>query len=211
MTTVVRRRTQAERTAGTRALLLDATVETLVELGYAGTTTTEVTRRARLSPGALLHHFPTKRDLLVAAMNYLFERRLTEFRLAMAARDRDADRLDSALDLLWSMFAGPTFVAWVELRMAARTDPDLAAAVLGLDEDFQAASEEIARDLFADDPVMRDPQFLRTALTLTFTLLDGLALGNLLPARRPVSPEQILGVFKALVRDSLARPQEVPA
>ena len=61
------RRTQAERSARTQAALLDATVESLIELGYGRTTTTEIAHRAGLSLGALLHHYPTKTDLLVAA------------------------------------------------------------------------------------------------------------------------------------------------
>ena len=58
------RRTQAERTASTRAALLAATVDSLVERGYRGTTTSDVARRAGVSYGALLHHYPTKADVL---------------------------------------------------------------------------------------------------------------------------------------------------
>ena len=50
------RRTQAERTATTRAALLAATVDVLVERGYRATTTQDVARRAGVSYGALLHH-----------------------------------------------------------------------------------------------------------------------------------------------------------
>ena len=44
-----------------RARLLEATVELLVERGYAGTSTTLVSERAGVSRGAQLHHFPTKK------------------------------------------------------------------------------------------------------------------------------------------------------
>src|SRR5260370_41308098 len=67
------RRTQAERTAATRAALLEATLECLVSRGFGGTTTTEVAHRAGVSPGALLHHFPAKADLLCAAVAHLIE------------------------------------------------------------------------------------------------------------------------------------------
>src|SRR5258706_14432846 len=73
ITAARRRRTQAERRAGTRALLLEATVECLAERGYAGTTTTEVARRAGLSRGAQLHHFGTKTDLVTAAVEHLHQ------------------------------------------------------------------------------------------------------------------------------------------
>src|SRR5205085_9670279 len=81
------RRTQAERRAETRGRLLDATLECLAELGYAGTTTTEVVRRAGLSRGAQVHDFPTKAELVVAAVEHLFQRRHDDFRSAIAARE----------------------------------------------------------------------------------------------------------------------------
>ena len=145
------RRTQAERTAATRAALLEATVQCLVTQGFGGTTTTEVAHRAGVSPGALLHHFPAKADLLCAAVGHLFELRQAEFRKAMADLCPGTDRRAAGLDLLWSMFSGPTFTAWLELWMAARSDPALAEAVIRLDREFMAASEDVFRELFADE------------------------------------------------------------
>ena len=51
-----------------RARLLDATVDCLVEHGFSHTSTTLVSERAGVSRGAQLHHFPTKNDLVVAAV-----------------------------------------------------------------------------------------------------------------------------------------------
>src|SRR5215469_12497956 len=150
-----RRRTQAERTAATRAALLEATVECLVTQGFGGTTTTEVAHRAGVSPGALLHHFPAKADLLCAAVGHLFELRQAEFRKAMANLGPGTDRVEAGVDLLWSMFSGPTFVAWLELWIAARCDPALAEAVVRLDREFIAASEAVFRELFADEVAVR--------------------------------------------------------
>ena len=79
-----RRRTQEERSAETRTRLLDAAIECLLKLGYAGTTTTEIATRAKVSRGAQLHHYPTKQELLTAAVEHLFE------------RDRKSTRLNSS-------------------------------------------------------------------------------------------------------------------
>src|SRR3977135_1954938 len=78
------RRSQAERSAATQARLLDATIECLVERGWAATSTTEVVRRAGVSRGAQVHHYPTKEDLVLAALDYLLERRLHAFEAAFA-------------------------------------------------------------------------------------------------------------------------------
>src|SRR2546421_9400780 len=109
------RRTQAERTATTRAALLAATVDTLVERGYRGTTTSDVARRAGVSYGALLHHYPTKADLLCAAVEHLLDARIAEFRKAMANLPPQTPTREASIDVLWSMFQGPTFTAWLEL------------------------------------------------------------------------------------------------
>src|SRR5262245_27303772 len=43
----------------TRALIVDAAVELLIEQGYAATNGLKVQQRLGISRGALLHHFPT--------------------------------------------------------------------------------------------------------------------------------------------------------
>ena len=69
------RRTQAERTAAMRARLLDATIECLVTYGYAGTTTPRVAQLAGVTRGAQIHHFRSKEDLVVAAIEHLAQQR----------------------------------------------------------------------------------------------------------------------------------------
>jgi AcrR family transcriptional regulator len=196
------RRTQAERTATTRTALLEATVQCLVAQGFGGTTTTEVARRAGVSPGALLHHFPAKADLLCAAVGHLFELRQAEFRKAMANLGPGADRRAAGIDLLWSMFSGPTFVAWLELWMAARSDPALAGAVVRLDREFMTASEGVLREVFADE-IAAAPELGRVGLGLLYPLMSGLALARLIPGYEQTPAEVTLTAFKTLVRRAL--------
>ena len=59
----------------------------------AGTSTTLVSERAGVSRGAQLHHFPTKNDLVVAAVEHLTEVRGAELAAAAA---RAADRAERA-------------------------------------------------------------------------------------------------------------------
>src|ERR1041385_7510766 len=72
--TARKHRTQAESSEHTRELLLDATIECLVELGYARTTVQEICQRAGLSRGAQQHHFTTKAELMTSALEHLFRR-----------------------------------------------------------------------------------------------------------------------------------------
>src|SRR3954449_6604594 len=106
MTTVAVRRTQAERSAATRSRILDATVVCLVEVGHARTTTLEVQRRAEVSRGALLHHFPSKAELLVAAVDHLAEMRARELKTLAAQLPEGRARTDAVIGLLWQCFSG---------------------------------------------------------------------------------------------------------
>src|SRR3954466_5142483 len=196
------RRTQAQRTAATRAALLAATVDTLVENGYRNTSTQAVAKRAGVSYGALLHHFPTKADLLSAAVQHLFDQRIAEFRKAMADIPPDVPKVDAAIDTLWTMFQGPAFTAWLELWVAARTDPELAGAVTRVDRRFVDTTTEIYRELFAEETA-EDPALPRHAIGMTYTFLDGLALSHQFPAYRPADSDELLGVFKLLVSTAM--------
>jgi AcrR family transcriptional regulator len=204
------RRTQAERSATTRAALLDATLACLVERGVAGTTTTEVAHRAGVSLGALGHHFPSKADLLTAAVRHLLERRQDEFRKAMADLDPGIDRMDAAIDLLWSMVSGPSFVAWLELTVAARTDPELAEAMRRTDAAFAESSVAIFRELFPEGEATGGLP-AEIALGFTFALLEGLALACLLGNPPGLDPRSIVELHKAAARVAFPRPTEAAA
>jgi AcrR family transcriptional regulator len=120
------RRTQAERTAAMRTRLLDATIECLVTYGYAGTTTPRVAQLAGVTRGAQIHHFGSKEDLVVAAVEHLAQQRA---HVAIRELSRVQDSPDPAatiLDFIWEAHQGPMFTAALELWVAARTDPRLA-------------------------------------------------------------------------------------
>ena len=54
---------QAQKSAATRNLIVEAAIRCFVDLGYAQTTTTAIAEKAGLSRGAMLHHFPSKIDI----------------------------------------------------------------------------------------------------------------------------------------------------
>ncbi|MCV7067431.1 TetR/AcrR family transcriptional regulator [Mycolicibacterium farcinogenes] len=123
------RRTQAERSAAMRTRLLDATVECLVTYGYAGTTTQRVAEVAGVTRGAQVHHFRSKEDLVVAAIEHLAEQRAQAAVRDLGRVAANPDAASMVLDYLWESHQGPVFVATLELWVAARTDEVLAAQI----------------------------------------------------------------------------------
>ncbi|HEV2169544.1 MAG TPA: TetR/AcrR family transcriptional regulator [Candidatus Binatus sp.] len=171
---------QEERSAETRRRLLDATVACLFERGYAGTTTTEIASRAGVSRGAQLHHFPRKDELVVSALEHVFELRLSEMSAAIAEPppgNREA-RIAVLIDTMWPMFKGPTFYAWLELVVASRTDPALNDAVRAAGERFAKGFKGGLRAIL-DWPVDREDQ-LQDLMGIVFGQLESLALERVL-------------------------------
>lgn len=120
------RRTQEQRTAQTRAKLLDATIESLLEAGYAATTTRRVAELAGVSQGAQTHHFPYRVDLVTAAVERLVEQRVADLGERLRALpEGDGDRVGVLLDLLWSDFSSDIFTVFVKVWVAAADDPEL--------------------------------------------------------------------------------------
>ena len=187
------RRTQAERSATTQIALLDATIDCLVELGFEGTSTPEVCRRAGVSRGAQLHHYPTKAELLVAAVEHLCDRRHGEFRKLVKARRSRKQRLDTAFDQLWKIYSGPTLTAWIELTVAARTDPVLQEHMSRLSKQLEKEAEITLRKLFG----IADDVPAKASVRMVLSLLDGLAFRRILQDDR--SARQALKVFRSLV------------
>jgi AcrR family transcriptional regulator len=168
-------RTQEERSAAMRERLLDATIDCLVEYGYAGTTTTRVAERAGVTRGAQVHHFPTKADLVTAAVRHLASRRAE---LAFARMDRlpaSTDPIGDTLDLLWEIHQGPIFAASTELLMAARTDPELRAQVSEVEPQISDMVVEFGRRMFGDQA--GTTQFRHYSYTVMDTV-RGLLIGN---------------------------------
>ena len=153
-------------------------MESLIEVGFARTTTLEVQRRADVSRGALLHHFPSKAELLVAAVDHLAEMRARELKLLSAHLPEGRARTDAVLGLLWQCFSGTFFQVAMELRTAARTDPELrpvlATAEIALRDRILAQ----ARTLFGKD--VADHPGLERALDLTLQLMIGAAMSAVL-------------------------------
>jgi AcrR family transcriptional regulator len=147
-----RRRSRSERSADSRQLILDATVDCLLENGYARTTTLTIQARAGVSRGRLLHHFPSREGLLVAACQHLASNHLAELEswvaVSLDSRGSELDRLDRVIDLFWSTFEQRYFWGAIELWTAARTDERLRNTLMPEERRLGTAVRHVIDALF---------------------------------------------------------------
>jgi AcrR family transcriptional regulator len=192
---------QEERTRLMRQRLLDATIDCLVEHGWSGTSTTLVSQRAGVSRGAQLHHFPSKNDLVLAAVEHLSEKRAEELREAARHLPSGRRRTRAVLDMLAEHFTSPVFNAALELWVAARSDATLHAAVVPLEQRVGREAHQIAVDaLGVDEGLPR----VRELVQATLDLVRGLGLANTISddsARR----RRILATWALTLDQELAR------
>ena len=124
-----RRRTQAERSAATRSVLLEAAINCLYEYGYAATTTILVAEKAGVSRGAMLHQFPSKADLMAFVVEQVFEEAVGIYQELLAGIDDPRERLVAYPAAVWKVDSRPAGVAALEILQGSRSDAELAAKI----------------------------------------------------------------------------------
>lgn len=192
------RRTQQQRRESTRAALLDATVACLVEHGHAGTTVADVLAHAGVARGTLLHHFPTKNDLLAAAVSHVAAQRADRWDAEVAALPARTDRVDAMVDLAWRDLSSPVFAAALELWVAARTDAELRAALVPVEAHLVGRIRESL--VAALGPAYADDRRAGTLVQFTIDLLTGLALSTVLTGDTDGGRELVLRRWKRALR-----------
>jgi AcrR family transcriptional regulator len=137
------RRTQESRSKAAREKLLRATIELLQERGYSGLTTKEVASRAGFSNGALMHHFSTKADLVIAAGAYIYERHIAEGRKAANSAAARTNPLKAFIADCENVYLGNSFIPTTEMMVAARSDPLMNAPFDVFMDDYRRTMNEI--------------------------------------------------------------------
>lgn len=177
---------QADRTARSKELILDATIECLLAEGYSATTTMKVQAKAGVTRGRLLHHFPSKRELLTAAVTRLGQQRLNrnledrtdDFSRSLARQRPPAGevgpRSDWAVTTLWAGLMHSSFFTALELWIASRTDDVLADKVRAHEKSVFERVRENAREVFG--PVIATQTTYDHMFSALFSSMRGMAV-----------------------------------
>eukprot|EP01030_Chromulinospumella_sphaerica_P014342 gene14342-14135_t len=160
----------------TRARILDEAVKVIASSGYAAATNAAVAEAAGITRGAMLYHFPTREDLLEGVIGYLQIERAELFRRAAEDLPPGADVTEHAIDSYWDLLRHPAFTAFMELEMAARTDPVVATLIAPARAEFDRAQigDHFLKMLHAG----AGPRF-QASRDLARFMLEGLARADL--------------------------------
>jgi AcrR family transcriptional regulator len=118
----LRRRRQVDRSAETRAILIRATIELLQTVGFAGTTTALIAKRAGVTTGALHHHFATKDELMFGVLDAASERVRARLDVEEHLAPAEALRMSDLVRHLWEVYGDPEYWAIWEIIIGTRSD-----------------------------------------------------------------------------------------
>ena len=166
-----------DRSRLTRLRILEATVDSLMTHGWEGTTVSQVAADANISRGALQHHFRTREDLTLAALDHMFELRAAELRDLDIPPVTGEARVRAATQAACDLFNGSLFRAALQVWAAAAVDETLRARVSPLERKFgRGIHDRFVILLGVDDS---DPA-VRSLVQATLDLIRGLALADTL-------------------------------
>ena len=171
------RRRQQDRTRITREKLMRAAIDVLLREGYSRLTTKEVARIAGVSNGALMHHFDSKAELVVAATAMVYDEAIERGQRIAQTANAHTKPVEGFISDCVSVYFDWPFIAALESIMVARTDDDLMERILPVMEHYRRTCDEIWLSVFrrAGIPVRQ----ARLILNLTLNLVRGMAVNRI--------------------------------
>ena len=190
---------QQTKSEQTRQAILKAAITSFYDLGYANTSTDNIARKAGVSRGAMLHHFPTRFDLIKAAVQYLSNDWLARYADVESRVNRGAEhtRVEEGIDAYWALLNTSEWVVFHELKVAARTDKELEQALTPVLKEFEKALVDTTRQLFPD--LVLSEAYERGNL-MTSYLLEGMAAAKLVQGTRVPEKKLLAWLKRELVR-----------
>ncbi len=189
-------RTQQQRRDETVARLLEASIATIVEVGYARASAAVITKRAGVSVGALFRHFDTMGDFMAATAYEVLRRQLDSFTKQVAAIPTERPAVEAALTILRDITSSSTNAVMYELMIAARTDEKLNATLQNVLDQYTTKICDAARTLPGAESLAEETFPVLVALLIN--TFDGAALvGAVLP--QPDIDQQRIQLLSSLL------------
>lgn len=192
---------QARRSAEMRRRLCQAALDVLCEVGYERLSTPMIAARAGVSRGAQTHHFATKADMLVGAFQYLLQTWEEARAAAFGSKDLQDVPFEVYLRFLWrEIFSKPSYVAALELMLAARADTRLGERLREALDGWTSDRNVRWRQLLRFSDVRKEEEFQH----MTLCLLRGMAIHTSFNRSDEVN-ESLLTAWTELAESLIAR------
>ncbi len=174
-TPVVRRR-QEDRTRDAKSKLLNAAIQVLLRDGYGGLTTKEVAKTAGVSYGALMHHYATKEELVVAATSMVYDECIVRGQRVAQTDDAVQNPLEGYIADCISVYFEWPFIAALEVVMVARTDPGLMKQILPVMVHYRVTCDDIWLEVFEKSGVPKSTAI--SVMSMSLNLVRGMAVNR---------------------------------
>ncbi|WP_326834031.1 TetR/AcrR family transcriptional regulator [Amycolatopsis rhabdoformis] len=171
------REPQQERSRTTRRRLIEAAMDCIGERGWHGVTVAVIAERAGVSRGAAQHHFPTREDLVAAAVELLGEAQITELRTKAEGLPTGTSRIEGVVEMVLNLYTGPMFRAALQLWAVAAGDAQLRGTLVPLEARVGREAHRVTVELLGVD---ESRPGVRELVQATLDLARGLGLANLL-------------------------------
>jgi AcrR family transcriptional regulator len=168
---------QQRKSSQTRVAILEAAIHCLERHGYAQTTMQLIAEVAKISRGAMTHHYASKLELISAVIDYLFYRRVAIFEKKIGSlTDKQRIVENLGIEQAWEAYFTREHKAYLELIVAARTDVELQQVFLPKAQRYDRLWRAENARIF---PEWRDkPDLLECAIDFVQAALEGLVLNS---------------------------------
>lgn len=122
------RRSQSERSAQTRAKVIDAAMACVTELGFRGATMSAIAQRAGVTWGAMQHQFGDKDAILDAVLVHSLETFESEFEAIGKTETEVGVRVHAFCQTAGQLLRGHSYRAFFEIQLNRGREPGRPAA-----------------------------------------------------------------------------------
>ncbi len=171
------RRTQEDRSRDAKERLLAATISVLRRKGYNGLTTKEVAKTAGLSNGALMHHYATKAELVIAATAAVYDECIIRGQRLARTPQAVKKPIESFISDQLSVYFDWPFHTALEVIVVSRTDPELMARIYPVMDHYRKTTNALWLEVFKK--AGHSPQQARTILNLSLNMVRGMAVNRM--------------------------------
>lgn len=170
------RRKQEDRSRDARERLLSATIDVLLERGYSGLTTKEVAKTAGLSNGALMHHYATKAELVIAATKAVYDEWILRGQRIARTPGAVENPLEGFISDSTSVYFDWPYIAALEVVMVARTDEALMQHIVPVMEHYRETTNALWLEVFRQAGYTEEDA--STILNLTLNMVRGMGVNR---------------------------------